>query len=219
MAPRSSSRPASDPSSPTSGPEWEPTPSSQPRPVGGIAFATPKEEEETTTPWSSGVEDGSPSLGAEPLDALQDAPSDDRRTSSKASSGSALSKRALRDAVRQGVLMAGSVAHQLLPRDQVEREVGLYLADEDDAEAIGDPLASIANRRGGLGAAANHEVTDAIAALIGLALYIAKQLARFTAARQLREQAAAAAPADAERPDDAGATGQAWPGAAGAQNG
>lgn len=185
MAPRSSSRPRSSNDEPSPSPSSDET---TPRPVGALRFASPSDE--TTDPWTEGPslpDDASPSPSDEPRDELPD-PSDAPPRSSKGSSGNALSKRTLRDAIRQGVLMGGAVAHQLLPRNQAEREVGLYLADEDDAQAIGDPLASIAHRRGGLGeAAANPDVADAIAALIGLALYVAKQIGRYAAARELRQ--------------------------------
>lgn len=134
-------------------------------------------------------------LGDSPSDSdeLSDGPSDPSmgaRSSSRGSSGSALSKRTLRDACRRGVLMAGSIAHTALARDEIAQLHGLYLADDDDAEAIGDPIASIAQRRGGLGAAGNPDLADAIAALIGLALYGTKQLARFADARAHRHAVA-----------------------------
>lgn len=130
-----------------------------------------------------GAEDwGSPD--PEPSDPLEQ--SDAPPTSSKASSVSATSKRAVRDAARQAVLMAGGVAHQVLARDEAARTVDLYLADEADAEAIGDPVANMVNRRGGIGAAGNPDLADAIAALIGLALYVIKQLTRWAIAKDLR---------------------------------
>lgn len=174
------------------------------RPSGGLTFLQPETpsdppspsdlpgEETTSTPSQSGLLDGSPSASEQPHDEPA-GPSEDDPTSSPASSGSkasALSKRALRDAVRKGVLMAGTVANEILARDEAAQHVGLYLADEDDAQAIGDPLASIANRRGGLGAAGNPDVGDAIAALVGLALYGWKQFARSRAAREMRAAAA-----------------------------
>jgi hypothetical protein len=87
------------------------------------------------------------------------------------------------------VLGAGEFAHQVLARDEPAQAVELYRTDDDDAEAIGDPLANIANRHGGLGAAGNPDLGDAIAALIGLALYATKQFARWNAARALRQAA------------------------------
>lgn len=192
MAPRSSS-PAS-PRTVTTDPLSRPDPS---RPGGALTFRQP--EEETSDPLSLPAVDDSPSLSGEPSDELP-GPSEGPRTSSRGSSGSALSKRALRDAARAGVITAGGIAHQVLARDELEQQAGLYLADEDDAEAIGDPLANMANRRGGLGAAGNPDLADAIAALIGLALYIVKQLARWNAVKAARRAGVSPAEGRAERP-------------------
>lgn len=195
MAAPRSPRPdvAPDPqSSPTS-------PPSPRRPLGGLTFLQPEEdvlEALATTPPSQWADDASPSPDAETSDELPGDPSDEHRTSSRASSGSALSKKAVKDAARQAVLMAGGVAHQLGARDELAQQAGLYLTDEDDAQAIGDPLANMANRRGGLGAAGNPDLADAIAALIGLALYVVKQLARWNAVKAARRNRAAGGFAD-----------------------
>ncbi|OJV58104.1 MAG: hypothetical protein BGO38_07845 [Cellulomonas sp. 73-145] len=184
------------------------------RPSGGrgLTFLQPDDQEpelaspsDLPSPWadqettSSGDQLGaSPSEPGWPSDEPGE-PSDGPRTSSRGSSASALSKRTLREAIRNGVLMAGSIAHQVLAREDAAAQVGLYLADEDDAQAIGDPVTNIVHRHGGLGAAGNPDVADAIAAMIGLALYAAKQAARFAAAHQLRAQSGTA---PQETPDD-----------------
>jgi len=89
--------------------------------------------------------------------------------------------------------MAGAVANQNLTRDELERDdVGLWIADEDDAANIGDPLANLAARRGGVaGAAANPDLGDIIAMLVGLAVYVSKQLQKLQAVRQYRRAKAA----------------------------
>lgn len=175
------------------------------RPRGSLTFLQPEPEpdvspsdppaslsDETTwsdLPSSRPPLDDSPSLSAEPSDEL-DEPSDDAPTSSRGSStSSALSKRVLRDAIREGVAGASVLANEHLTRDELEHDLGLYLADEGDVQAIADPLASIANRRGGLGGASNPDVGDAIAAAIGLAIYATKQLKRWRAARAMRRGA------------------------------
>lgn len=165
MAPRSN--PAPVPSSPS-----EPTPASEPTPPSGptsgpLMFTSP-------TPDPADLPETWPS-GAAVSDELP-APPEAPPTSSKASSASALSKTALREAIRKAVLMAGALANQVLARDELEQDAGLYLTDETDAEAIGDPLASIAARHGGLGAAGNPDVVDAVAAIIGAGFYLYKQL-------------------------------------------
>lgn len=184
---------------------------SSPRPSGGLLFQQPEPvtsdlPSPSDPPSPSDLPDASPS-GSEPLHDELDDPSGDDPTSSRGSSTSrpaALSKRTLREAVRRGVLMAGTVAHSVLARQPAEQAVGLYLADDDDAKAIGDPLADIAHRRGGIGAAGNPDVADAIAALIGLALYGAKQFARFAEARAYQHDAAARGAEDEPAPADGG---------------
>lgn len=167
------------------------------RPSGSLTFLAPSDDPTTSPsdplseptspsdPWA----DGSPSLSDESSDEPS-AESGTSRRSSTGSSGSALSKRTLRDAARAAVLGAGGIAHEFLAQQEAQQQVGLYLADEQDAEAIGDPLASIAHRHGGIGGAANPDLGDAIAAIVGLAVYVSKQLGRAREARRLRAQAA-----------------------------
>lgn len=161
MAPR---KPESAPSSPV-----DPTSPSNPDPTttGPLMFAEP-------TPSPSDLPDDWPSDDVS--DELPPAPAPADPTSSRASSGSALSKTALRDVIRAAVIAAGAAANEFLTRDELERQNGLYATDERDAEAIGDPLANIANRRGGLGAAGNPDVVDAIEAIIGAGLYLTRQI-------------------------------------------
>ena len=194
------------------------------RPSGALTFLQPDPDpsespsespsDPTSLPYPP---DDSPSASDELSDGPTD-PSGAGRTSSTASSGSALSKRALRDSCRKGVLVAGGVAHTLhgfLTHDEIAKAYDVYLADEDDAQAIGDPLASIAQRRGGLGAAGNPDVADALAALIGLAMYGMKQLARFGEARAYRH-AVASGTAGAGTDDGADQGAEAVSGAQGA---
>jgi hypothetical protein len=161
-------------------------PSDPPSPNGPLTFRQPETDPASESPWLQ--DSDSPSGSAEPsepLDDLSDAPHRSSRTSS---AENPMSKAAMRDAARQGVKIAGTTAHELLVHDEAGAAVGLYLADDDDAEAIGDPLANIAYRRGGLGAVANPDLADALAAMVGLALYAMKQLQRRRLAKQLRNR-------------------------------
>ena len=170
-----------------------PTVDSQ-RPSGDpLTFLAPPEPPETSpsdlpslpdlpqSPWAS----TSPQLdGPDETSGPSDGP-----TSSPASSASkptGLRKAGAQEMCRNGVLMAGAGANRWLTRDDVERDVGLYLADEDDAAAIGNPVGSIVHRHGLLGDAANPDVVDGINALIGLGSYAITQIKRFLVARQLR---------------------------------
>lgn len=171
------------------------------RPSGRLTFLSPPETDEASPSPSdlpSDLPDTSPlersrSESDELLDESSEPASDDL-TSSRGSSGSSItSKAALRRAARKGVLLAGAGAHELLARDEAAKAVELYLADKDDSEAVGDPLANIVHRHGGLGEAGNPDFADAIAALFGLATYVFKQISRARLAAQLRAERAAAA--------------------------
>lgn len=171
------------------------------RPSGRLAFLSPPETDESSPSPSDLPSDlyeptspleHSRSESDELLDESSEPASDDL-TSSRGSSGSSItSKAALRRAARKGVIMAGDGAHLYLARDEAAKAVDLYRADDDDAKSVGDPLANIAHRHGGLGDSANTDFADAIAALFGLAAYAFKQISRARIAAQLRAQHAAA---------------------------
>jgi hypothetical protein len=169
-----------------------PMPRRPARPSGGLTFRDPGEE-----PWSSLPPAGT---GEEPTTDLDDQPAaspsgsewtpdesdeDDEsaRSSSRASSADSsarpFTQKAQKAAARTAVKVASGVAHQYLARDEAAQAVGLYLADDDDAEAIGDPLARIVARHSGdSGAMANPDVADGIAAMLGMAGFISKQIAK-----------------------------------------
>lgn len=122
--------------------------------------------------WDSPDDEGE---SADPVDLYDDAP-----TGSPASTPAdrkPFSSAALKRVFRRGVIIAGGMAHQTVARTQGQRAVGLYLTDKDDAQNIGDPLAKIAGRRGGIGGKAmNPDVEDAVTALLGVANFVTKQV-------------------------------------------
>lgn len=158
--------------------------------------------EATTEPVSP--EAGSPSGSGE----SSDAPSESRsETSSKASSAEAnpLSKATLNKAMGQGVAMAGTMAHHYLTRDDLDKEALLWLADEDDQKAIGEPLAAIAGRRGGVaGSLGNPDLADALNAMVGVAVYVSKQIQRMQIIRQFRKAQKQSEERGQVWPDEAG---------------
>lgn len=177
-----------------------PPPANLPSPrSGSLMFNQPD-------PTNIDLPDDSLSPSADRLDAPSDPSEAGPRSStgSSAKAPSTASKRALRDAVRAGVMITGSLANEFLARDQATATVGLYRTDEQDAEAIGDPIASIVNRHGGIGTAGNPDLADAIAALIGLALYARKQLSLWLTAKEHRRFLAAGGTQDAPAEDSAG---------------
>jgi hypothetical protein len=122
--------------------------------------------------------DGSDSGDEWPSDPDESLP----ETSSSASSGDGgplkpLSKAALRATTRKGVLIATSAVHRIAARQELEKQAGLYIADEQDQELIGDPVANLLHRRGGIvGNKMSEDANDALSALMGLANYVSKQI-------------------------------------------
>lgn len=110
-------------------------------------------------------------------------PSDDPAADSgspRRSTGSAARARLreLRATVETAVLTAGGIAAALLTREgSPERDAGLWLPDDDDVEAISDPLASLASRRLPEGAE-NPDLTDLVRLGFGLLGYAIKQRAK-----------------------------------------
>lgn len=84
----------------------------------------------------------------------------------------------LRKMTAAAVRTAGGLAHEFLTRDGTpEREVGMWLPDDDDVTAIGEPLAGLASRRMPEGAE-NPDLADAVALVLGVVAYVVKQRAR-----------------------------------------
>lgn len=93
----------------------------------------------------------------------------------------------LAEAIEGGVIGVSVLMHENLTRDDLERDAELYIADEADAKNLSQPLAGIAERRMGAAArAASPDLADAVAAAIALAVYITKQLKKWSAIRRIR---------------------------------
>jgi hypothetical protein len=168
-----------------------------------IGFRTPEPAEETGHP--SGTIPSPASSPETPADELDPAsaiesehdamPEQDESRAGTRSTASSTEKVAnplngvgLRDTFRNGVILASAQAHNYLTRTQAQREVGLYLADDQDAENIGDPLARIAQRREGLGQV-SPDTADLMAAFMGLAGYATKQIQRQAVASKVMDRA------------------------------
>ena len=167
------------------------------RPSSGPMFLPPDPTQNPTMTAASlpdvSQPEASPSAGDESPDPSEQ--SDAPRTSSTGSSGADLgSKQLLAEGFRNAVLALGTIAHRFRARDEIAREHGQYLVAAEEAEAIGDPVASIVQRHGGIGAAGNPDLTDAFAVLLGLAVYALRQLdlaSMIAAARANRARARA----------------------------
>jgi hypothetical protein len=150
----------------------------------GLGFLQPEPEPElppsqtTTSPESlpgTSAELG-PDSGSEwPPDELSESPADTRSTASRRGSNPLVGE-GLRDMFRNGVIIASHQAHTYLGRrTEGQAEVQLYLADQEDSERIGDPLARIAARRDGVGEM-SPDAADLMAAFMGLAGFASKQI-------------------------------------------
>jgi hypothetical protein len=147
-----------------------------------LFFSGSRQEPE---PWptleeTSEPDGGGSASGDESLSDLDESPEE---TSSPDSSGDGggplkpLGKAALRATTRKGVLIATSAVHRIAARQELERAAGLYIADEQDQELIGDPVANLLHRRGGIvGGKMSEDANDALSALMGLANYVSKQI-------------------------------------------
>lgn len=188
-------------SSPTSSPSPSPSAPSAPAGVRAplLGIRTPRFQPATfPTPSSptSGTaaepaEPSSGTAGAPPSDPLEAATGtrsypDDPAAEPDAGVPLKLARRPLEDVIRGLVLGAGVAAHHQLTRTDAERDAGLYLMDEDEAAAIGDPLAKIAGRRAG-GQLVNPDAGDLIAAGIAAATYLIRNAVQsFRIRRALR---------------------------------
>jgi hypothetical protein len=144
----------------------------------------PQPDPEWGSATASGSDEQLEQLGSEQPDST---------TSSRGSSASPLlSKGQLKETFRAGVRTSTSAAHRFAARTPGQQHVGLYLADEDDARGIGDPLAEIAYRRGDLaGGKLSPDANNMLQAVMAIAGYIAKQVKGVQTARVLDGQIAA----------------------------
>jgi hypothetical protein len=160
---------------------------SQPRGRSRPLFFSGSQLEEEESPLPDQQPAASPQLdddGSASADEWQSDPDESlSETSSPASSGDGggplkpLGKAALRATTRKGVLVATSAVHRIAARQELERQAGLYIADDQDQELIGDPIANLLHRRGGIvGTKMSEDANDALSALMGLANYVSKQI-------------------------------------------
>jgi hypothetical protein len=177
--------PASDASSLNGQP-----PSSSRRSVPLLGFRQPAEPEPTIpSPASSPEAEEQLDELASELDWSDDEPTDESAAGTGSpGSGTRVANplvgNALRDTFRNGVIIASHQAHSYLTRTAGQIEAGLYLADEDDAANIGDPLARITARREGLGQV-NPDTADLLAAMMGLAGYASKQIQKTAVSKKI----------------------------------
>jgi hypothetical protein len=159
----------------------------------GIGFVSPEEEETELHPSQTIP---SPASSPEASDEHEpasehDEPNDEQYESLDGTHSTESSRvtnplngTGLRDTFRNGVIIASHQAHTYLARTAGQLEAGLYMADEDDAERIADPLARIAQRREGIGQV-SPDTADLMAAMMGLAGYATKQIQKQATAKKI----------------------------------
>jgi hypothetical protein len=172
-----------------------PSPLPQPRSRRPLFYGSTDPEEESPLAATAGDGDAGSSTD-DPWTEEADGWSDDDPTSSPASSpekpAQLLSKKQMRDTARTAVKIGGGMAHTVAAKTQAQRHVGLYLTDEDDQAAIGDPLADLMHRRGDVvGGKLSPDANDFLRSLMGIAGYLAKQVQKIGVVRQLEAGQAA----------------------------
>lgn len=195
MPPRS--RSTEDPEQTTEVDATTPSPSLSPDPIPTSPLFSASRSQEPPTPGTD--PEWSPSPGGYDPTAADASP--DTASAAPSTRSSARERlRALKKTAEAAVATAGGFAHRFLTRPAtLPRESGLWLPDEDDVEAISDPLASLASRRTPKGAE-NPDVTDLIRLALGLVGYVAKQLDQLEQLRAYQHEEPQPAP-----PPDAGA--------------
>ena len=169
----------------------------RPRTVPTVGFLQPEDPEllpsGTTSPSENQPETSvapEPDSGAE-WDAASDpseSPADTPSKGSRAGSKNPLVGEGLRDMFRNGVIIASHQAHTYLGRrTEGQAQAELYLADHEDAERIGDPLARIAARHDGVGEM-SPDTADLLAAMMGLAGYATKQIEKNAIAAKIDQR-------------------------------
>jgi|SRR5947209_8176891 len=171
-----------------------------PRSPRGLFFRSPEQEEGETPsslPPAAVEDDGGSVSDLEPTSGEWGDPSDVDPTSSTGSSGperpaQLLSKRQMRETAETAVKIGTGMAHTVAAKTEAQQRVGLYLADDDDARAIGHPLADIMHRRGDIvGGKLSPDANDFLRSLMGVAGYFTKQVQKVAVVRQLEAPAAA----------------------------
>lgn len=163
----------------------------------GLFFRGPEEDqEESPYPTVTGEAAGAGSDSDVPTDEWGDPSDVEPPTSTASPAGESpaqlLSKKQMRQTAETAVLVGTGMAHTVAAKTPAQKQVGLYLADADDAAAIGHPLADIMYRRGDIvGGKLSPDANDFLRSVMGVAGYFAKQVAKIGAVRQLEAGAAA----------------------------
>ena len=163
----------------------------------GLFFSqADQEEQESPYPQETGEADAAGSGSDVPSGEWGDPNDAEPPTSTGSPAGESvtqlLSKKQMRETAETAVLVGTGMAHTVAAKTEAQKQVGLYLADAEDAAAIGHPLADIMYRRGDIvGGKLSPDANDFLRSVMGVAGYFAKQVAKIGQVRQLEAGAAA----------------------------
>jgi hypothetical protein len=158
----------------------------------------PETEEELLHQLDGPASDSGTEWPSEP--ALDESDLDSDPSSSPGSSradkpAALLSQAQMRATARQAVTIGTGMVHTVAAKTEAQKSVGLYLADDDDAAHIGNPLGDIMHRRGDIvGGKLSPDANDFLKALMGVAGYITKQIQKVAYVRQVEAPAPQAEP-------------------------
>jgi hypothetical protein len=97
-----------------------------------------------------------------------------------------LSKRQMKDTAEAAVKISTGMVHTVAAKTEAQQAVGLYLADDEDAKAIGHPLAEIAYRRGDVvGGKLSPDANNLLQSVFGIVGYFTKQVQKVGVIRQI----------------------------------
>jgi hypothetical protein len=178
-----------------SGPSPSPLPQPRSRSPRDLFYGGSLQETEEELETAAAGDAGS-STGDQWTPEPSDGWSDDDPSSSPASSPEKplqlLSKAQMRQTSRAAVKIGSGMAHTVAAKTEAQQLVGLYLADDEDAANIGDPLADIAYRRGDVvGGKLSPDANDLLRSAMGIAGFFAKQVAKIGEVRRIEAGQAA----------------------------
>lgn len=179
-------------------PQPDPSPLPEPRNRRPLFFAGTTEEPEEESQPAAGEDDVDGSASADPWTSEASGDLDDSEppswTGSPAGDKPAqlLSKRQLKDTAEAAVRISTGMVHTVAAKTPLQKELELYKADDDDAKAIGHPLAEIAYRRGDVvGGKLSSDANNLLQSVMGIAGYFAKQINKIGVIRQVEAGQAA----------------------------
>jgi len=156
---------------PASKQDTAPPPASPSRPAAPAVrpFRVRQTAGQSTPSTAPGQAGSPPSSAGELLDPLAPGANGTTRSSGEPATLK-LDKSVVKELARGLVLTATEVIHEMLVKSEPGKHAELWIANDAEQKAIGDPLASITVRHGG-GVPGSPDVLDLVKAGVGLATY------------------------------------------------